>query len=206
MAALATVGPFIYIYVDRKAEERLLKEQRRYQETLKQASVGMTRIRNLRKLLDLITHIVTKTVKISYAAIYLYNKHTDEYVLQVMRDKGRVPIPKIQADNPLVSWILVKREPLVYEEVKRQMEDTNNMTYKLLEENMRLLTATVIIPSFLEDRFMGFIVLGDKMSGQIYTPEDLNVFQVLASQAALAIENAQFYEEAKEMQEQISQA
>jgi signal transduction histidine kinase len=154
----------------------------------------------------LITHIVTKTVKISYAAIYLYNKHTDEYVLQVMRDKGRVPIPKIQADNPLVSWILVKREPLVYEEVKRQMEDTNNMTYKLLEENMRLLTATVIIPSFLEDRFMGFIVLGDKMSGQIYTPEDLNVFQVLASQAALAIENAQFYEEAKEMQEQISQA
>ena len=67
---------------------------------------------------------------------------------------------------------------------------------------MRLLTASVIIPSFLEDRFIGFFVLGDKISGQIYTPEDLNVFQVLASQAALAIENAQFYEEAKEMQEQ----
>jgi len=49
-------------------------------------------------------------------------------------------------------------------------------------------------------------VLGDKVSGQIYTPEDLNVFQVLASQAALAIENAQFYEDAKEMQEQIAQA
>jgi C4-dicarboxylate-specific signal transduction histidine kinase len=53
---------------------------------------------------------------------------------------------------------------------------------------------------------MGFFVLGDKFSGQIYTSEDLNVFQVLASQAALAIENAQFYEEAKEMQEQIAQA
>jgi signal transduction histidine kinase len=48
--------------------------------------------------------------------------------------------------------------------------------------------------------------LGEKLSGQIYTPEDLNVFRVLASQAALAIENAQFYEETKEMQEQISQA
>ncbi|MCG7853071.1 MAG: ATP-binding protein, partial [Methanosarcinaceae archaeon] len=52
----------------------------------------------------------------------------------------------------------------------------------------------------------GFIVLGDKLSGQIYTPDDLSVFQVLASQAALAIENAQFYAEAKEMQAQISQA
>jgi len=206
MATLATVGPFLYIYVERKAEDRLLREQRRYQESLKQASVGMTRIRNLRKLLDLIAHIVTKTVRISYVAIYLHNEETDEYVLQVSRDKGRIPIPKITSDNPLVSWVMVKREPIIYEEIKRQMEDTNNETYRLLEENMRLLTASVVIPSFLEDRFIGFIVLGDKVSGQIYTPEDLNVFQVLASQAALAIENAQFYEEAKEMSDQIAQA
>jgi signal transduction histidine kinase len=99
-----------------------------------------------------------------------------------------------------------KRDPLVYEEVRRLMQDTEGLAYRLLEENMRRLFASVVIPSFLEDKFMGFIVLGDKLSGQIYSPEDLNVFQVLASQAALAIENAQFYEETKEMQEQISQA
>ncbi|MDD2751574.1 MAG: ATP-binding protein [Candidatus Omnitrophica bacterium] len=206
MAALATVGPFIYIYVERKAEERLLREQRRYQETLKQASVGMTRIRNLHRLLDLITHIVTKTVRISYAAIYLYDAQTDKFVLQVSRDKGRVSLPAVDSDNVLIDYVIKNREPLVFEEVKRQMEDTHNQEYSKLEEEMRQLTASVVIPSFLEDKFMGFIVLGDKISGQIYTPEDLNVFQVLASQAALAIENAQFYDEAKEMQEQIAQA
>lgn len=206
MAVLATAGPFIYIYIQRKAEERLLREQKRYQDTLKQASVGMTRIRNLRKLLDLITHIVTRTVKISYAAIYLYNQETNEYLLQVSRDKGRVSLTKLTSDNPLVAWIMVKRQPLIYEEVKRQMEDTSDATYMHLEKNMQQLNAAVVIPSFLEDKIIGLIVLGDKLSGQIYTPEDLNVFQVLASQAALAIENAQFYEETKEMQEQIAQA
>jgi signal transduction histidine kinase len=206
MAALATAGPFIYIYFERRAEKRLLKEQHRYQETLKQASVGMTRIRDLKRLLDLITHIVTRTVRISYAAIYLHNRHSDEYVLQVMRDKGRMPVPTLPPEYPLIAWITAKREPLVYEEIKRLAQDTDNPAYRHLEENMRELTASVIIPSSLEDKFIGFIVLGDKISGQIYTPEDLNVFQVLASQAALAIENAQFYDEAKEMQEQISQA
>ena len=206
MAILATAGPFIYIYVERKAEERLLREQKRYQDVLRQASLGMTRIRNLKKLLNLITHIVTKTVRISYVGIYLYNKDTDEYVLQVSRDKGRMPVPKLNFDNPLISWIAFKREPLVYEEIKRQMQDFTDPIYKHLEENMRLLTASVVLPSFLEDKFMGFIVLGDKMSGQIYTPDDLDVFEILASQAALAIENAQFYEEAKEMQGQIAQA
>jgi signal transduction histidine kinase len=206
MAVLATSGPFIYIYLERKAENRLLKEQRRYQDTLKQASVGMTRIRDLRRLLDLIAHIVTKTVRIAYAGIYLYDAETDQFLLQVSRDKGRVPIPKLTAHNPLITWINLKRESLVYEEIKRQMQDTNQEVFKLLEENMRALYASVVVPSFLEDRFMGFIVLGDKVSGKIYTREDLDVFQVLASQAALAIENAQFYDETKQMQEQVAQA
>ncbi|MFH1355221.1 MAG: ATP-binding protein, partial [Candidatus Omnitrophota bacterium] len=119
---------------------------------------------------------------------------------------GRSPIPKLSSDNTLISWITVKRDPLIYEEVKRHWQDTRDATYYHLEQNMRLLTAEVIIPSFLEDRFIGFIVLGDKISGQIYTPEDLGVFQILASQAALAIENAQFYDETKTMQDQIAQA
>jgi signal transduction histidine kinase len=124
----------------------------------------------------------------------------------VHRDKGRALLIKVNSSNPLVNWLIQKHDPLVYEEIKQQAQDSNDNVYKLLEENMRILTAAVIIPSLLEDRLVGFIVLGDKISGQIYTPEDLNVFQVLASQAALAIENAQFYEEAKQMQEQIAQA
>jgi two-component system nitrogen regulation sensor histidine kinase GlnL len=206
MLFLATLGPFIYIYLNRRAEERLLKEQKRYQETLKQASAGMTRIRNLRKLLSLIAHIVTRTVKISYIGIYLYNQEAGEYVIQVSRDKGRIPVSKLAPDNTLIKWIVLHRQPIIYEEIKRLMHDTRDPTYQLLADNMQLLTAAVIIPSFLEDRFMGFFVLGDKISGQIYTPEDLNVFQVLASQAALAIENAKFYEDAKQMQDQIAQA
>lgn len=206
MALLATAGPFIYIYIDRKAEAKLLKEQKRYQDTLKQASVGMTRVRNLRRLLDLIAHIVTKTVRISYAAIYLYDKEADEYILQVSRDKGRIALPNLTPDNTLIAWLMREREPLVYEEVRRKSEDINDTAYKQLEENMCLLYASVIIPSFLENRFIGFFVLGEKASGQIYTPEDLDVFEILASQAALAIENAQFYEETKQMQEQLAQA
>lgn len=206
MAALATTGPFIYIYLQRKAEDQLLKEQKRYQDTLKQAAIGMTRIRNLTRLLSLITHIVTKTVRISFASIYLLNKENDEYVLQVSRDKGKALLSKFSSNQPLITWIISYHQPLIYEEIKRQMQDTNVPLFKALEEDMRMLGAAVVVPSFLDQKLTGFIVLGDKLSGQIYSPDDLNVFQVLASQAALAIENAQFYEEAKEMQAQIAQA
>jgi signal transduction histidine kinase len=206
MALLATVGPFIYIYIERKAEDRLFKKQKRYQNTLKQASLGMVRIRQLKKLLNLIAHIITKTVKVSYVAIYLYDRQTDEYVLQVSRDRGRTSVSKFSPTNPLIVWLAYQHQPLIYEEIKRKAQDLKSELYQDLEANMHSLTASMIIPTFLEDRFMGFLVLGDKLSGEIYTPEDLNVFQILASQAALAIENAQFYEDTKQMQEQVAQA
>lgn len=206
MSVLATVGPFIYIYLDKRAEAALFREQRRYQDTLKQASMGMVRIRDLRRLLELIAHIVTRTVHINYISIYIHDQITDQYVLHVSRDKGRVPLATLPPDDPLIAWISLKREPLIAEEVRRQYQDTKDETYRNIEESMQKLFASVVIPSYLEDKFIGFICLGDKQSGAIYTADDLNVFQVLASQAALAIENAQFYDEAKEMQEQISQA
>ncbi|HOU37258.1 MAG TPA: ATP-binding protein, partial [Candidatus Omnitrophota bacterium] len=78
--------------------------------------------------------------------------------------------------------------------------------FKELDVEMKLLDAELIIPSFLDKKLIGFIVLGAKLSGAMYSSDDISVFQVLASQAALAIENAQFYSEAKEMQAQISQA
>mgnify|MGYP001612120193 CR=1 FL=1 len=61
---LATVGPFIFLYIQRKAEDRLLQEQRRYQTTLRRASLGMGRVKDLRRLLKLTVNIVTRTVRI----------------------------------------------------------------------------------------------------------------------------------------------
>lgn len=206
MAFFATIGPFIYIFFQKRTEARLLKEQRRYQNTLKHAAIGMTRIRNIHRLLNLIAHIVTKTVHISFASIYLIDDEENKFTLQANRHKNKQPVSEFPIDAPLIVWLNRKKRPLILDELSRSALETNDHTKQLIIKDIGQLGGTLIIPSFLEDKLLGFIVLGDKLSGQMYTQDDLNVFQVLASQAALAIENAQFYEQAKEMQAQIAQA
>ncbi len=211
MAVLATVGPFIFIYLKNKADARLLKEQRKYQETLKQAAIGMTRIRDLNKLLNLIVHILTKTVRISHSAVYLYDAKTDFFMLEAGRNlkhsKIETVITSVNKKSTLMIWIQNHPEPMIYEEARRKAESNpHNLIFNEIEEQLRSLNASILVPSFLEDRFVGFLIMGDKLSGQVYTNEDLEIFSVLASQAALAIENAQFILEAKVMQEQIAQA
>lgn len=198
MTICATVGPFIYIYLERKAEKRLLSEQRNYQETLRQAAREMARIHSLKKLLALIVHTVTKTVRISYSAIYLFNAKSGQFILEATRSLKKAQPPLINKKSPLIFWFNNHREPLVYEEINQQAQENPEPIFKELTDQMRFLNAAVIVPGFLENRLIGILILGDKRSGRIYTTEDLNTFSLLANQAALAIENALLYENIEE--------
>jgi signal transduction histidine kinase len=191
MAGLASVGPYLYNRLRYRAEEALLQEQRRYQETLRQASRGMILIKELNKLLNLIVHIITKSVRVSHAGIYLYDSDRDAYVLKSWRDKHRKQdYDVIHKDSILVEYLMRIRKSVLAEEVQSRQGIPEG-----LGNFLKQMMATLIVPAFAKDHLVGFLLLGDKLSGRVYTNDDITVFEVLTSQAALAIENALFYEE-----------
>jgi len=66
--------------------------------------------------------------------------------------------------------------------------------------------ASLLLPAFIGEELVAFLALGTKRFKEIYTPDDLNMFKILAGQSALAIENAQFYQQLKEAQATMLQA
>jgi signal transduction histidine kinase len=210
LTILATAGPFIYLYLNKKAEDRLLREQRNYQNVLRGASGGMIRIKNLKQLLNIIVHIVTKIVRIRHASIYLLNKESGKFVLQASRGTGQFLKDRhssIDSDSPLLLQLISSEKPIIVEEIAMMLRgDQNNYALARLFDQLHVLGASLIVPSFIEDRLIGILILGEKVSKKVYSEDDLAVFSVLANQAALAIENAQFYEEIKQTHEQLFQA
>jgi signal transduction histidine kinase len=65
---------------------------------------------------------------------------------------------------------------------------------------MEKMDAAVVVPSFVQDRLLGFVVLGDKKSKRLYTESDLDTLTTLANQSALAIENCIFLSEFENQQ------
>ncbi len=206
---LATLGPFIYLYIDKKAQNKLLKEQRSYQNILRNASSGMIRIKDLSRLLNVVVHVITKTVKIKHASVYLLDKETNNFLLQASRGKSGADknIDYIDTGSPLIWQLSLRKKPIVTEEevMKLRDEAQNQGVVKFVEQLLRL-NAALIVPSFVDDKLTGILILGEKASGKLYSEDDLVVFSVLANQAALAIENAQFYDEVKRTHEQLFQA
>jgi len=206
LGILATVGPFIYLYLERHAENTLLKDQHRYQEILHNLSKEMTLTRGLDKLLELVVHVLTKTIHITYAGVYLYDREKEGFLLSASRgEKVSAKAKAIDKDNPLVRCLLQTRNPLLLEEMKYSLNFANigKNEMKRAVSYMHGMNATLIIPTYVESEIFAFLVLGDKLSGRIYTEDDLNTLSVLANQTALAIENAQFLKEREALEARL---
>lgn len=194
---LATLGPLIYRYLQKKTEDLLLAQQKHYQSLLLQAASGMVTIRKLDKLSKLIVYIIKRTVKISFAAIFLYSEQERVYKLKAIRDAGRQPIDVIFAsDDPFITHIKEKQEPFLYDELSFEIKDALRLP----------LDVNLFVPSFVENNLLGFVVLGEKENHTLYSDDDMNVFRILSHQAALAIQNCLFLEEFKNAQEKIFNA
>ena len=201
LGVLATVGPFIYIYLQRKAEDQIFKEQRRYQSVLRQASTSIGRIKDLKHLLELLVHISTQAVGLKHAAVYVYNNFKDGFILGAARNHP--PMNEIiPANSAMVGYLRENKISLIYEEFKLRMGNTQGEISQMLEA----LDAALVIPNFTEDRLVGILVLGQKRSGKIFSDDDLSAFSILGNQAALAMENLNSLQEMKKAQEKLFHA
>ncbi len=201
-AVLSAIGPFIYLILQRKAEAVLLKEQKAYQQTLLQASRGMTLIKDLNRLLKLIVHILTKTIRITHARIFLWDNGAKNYVCKAVRgDHHKVGDDVMDENAALIQQLHTDKEPLMLEEIR-----SHGLVSDIVIGEMEKIDAAVVVPSFVQNRLIGFVVLGNKKSNGLYTESDLDILTTLANQAALAIENCIFLTEFEHQQAHFFQA
>jgi C4-dicarboxylate-specific signal transduction histidine kinase len=68
------------------------------------------------------------------------------------------------------------------------MVDNKNVLSEL-----EILNAEIVLPLLSKEQLYGFIILGEKRSGDLFTQEDMDLLETLSSQSALALENARSY-------------
>jgi signal transduction histidine kinase len=208
MGFLATLGPFIYFYIQKRAEDRLLKEQRSYQDALRQASGGMGKVKDLEKLLYLIVHVLTRTVRLEHTVIYIHDEIKKIYKLGAFKHRSSSIVfhSHILEKHSIIEYLNKNHVSIVMEEIKQKAQDSKDLELFNIKELMQGLGAALVVPIYIENRLIAFVGMGKKESGKSYSNDDLAVFSILSNQVSLAIENAQFYEEMKITQEQLFQA
>ncbi|MDH5662078.1 MAG: ATP-binding protein, partial [Elusimicrobiota bacterium] len=163
-----------------------------------------------KSLLVLIIRNVTREIGISHARIYLLDNKTNEYVREIRygKERRRQYGDSLYKGAPLVRLLSRRRDngPILREEIISYFETNEPENLEEIKAQLRSMGASVLLPAYIGEELVAFLALGTKRSREIYTPDDLAMFKILAGQAGLAIENAQFYQELKEAQATILQA
>ena len=99
--------------------------------------------------------------------------------------------------NSMTSYLSQHKKAIVEEELRLLARDSAHSLIReeLLEvvKDMNSLGVVVVVPLTLRGELRGFITLGEKVSHDAFTKEDIELVEGVAKQAAIAIENARLY-------------
>ncbi|OGC22994.1 hypothetical protein A2291_00900 [candidate division WOR-1 bacterium RIFOXYB2_FULL_42_35] len=170
----------IRLFVQTTSDKLILHGKYDYYKEISEASIRVGRKLSLEEILKVLYATFFDVVEIHNPRIFL-----PEFFSDPQRESRRyVPYDKkifapvltgeeIGFKDPLVGSLIEKREPIINEKSKDRQ---------------------LVVPCMLEDRLIALFVLGSKLSQDPYTDEDVQLLEVLASQAAISLDHTRSYE------------
>jgi PAS domain S-box-containing protein len=176
--------------------ERLMFSKRRgCYDTLLDLGKRMGAILDSGRLAETLVQGLVRGVPLTRCVLMTYDPATDCFVArrQETTVEPFVSVASIRGDSPVVRWLRTAQGVLVVEE----MTLNPRMAEYFSEGELKALEASLIVPLKVEDDLIGLLLLGEKLSGEIFDAPELEVLLVLANQAAIAIQNTRLYDEVR---------
>ena len=172
-----------------------------YHKTLKELSRGMAELTNLDRLTKLIARIVMKNMKLEGAMVLVFDYNNNNFrAISAQGNMKEFKDTALQRENPIVKYFdqtenIIIKDDLIHELENKKVISSYRDTIKDIARQMDKYKAILCVPSKIKDKLIGFIMLSEKKSQDMYSSEDIMLFQTLAPQAAVAIKNAMSYDE-----------
>ncbi len=192
--------------LEERIERVMFSRRRGCYETLLDLSKRMGSILDFGRLMETLVHGLVRGVPLTHCVLMIYDVQRSAFV--VYREDATVGegvgAVAIRVDSRIVQWLNRTGRVLVKEEVKLNPEIA--AYFETAEGELDAIKATLIVPLKIEGKLTGILLVGEKLSGDIFDDQELEVLAVLANQVAISLENARLYEELSESNAQLMQA
>jgi sigma-B regulation protein RsbU (phosphoserine phosphatase) len=176
---------------------RLFKSERHYVDTLETlAEIGreMSSILDLDALLTRIASLTKRLIDYRTFGILLLDEATNDLEMKLAVRYGKGAESKhVRLGEGLVGWAALHKEPVLVADVSKDPRYIN------MVDDAR---SELVIPMLIKDRCLGVFDL-ESPELDAFTKEHKELLTLLASQAAVAIDNARLYEEVRRNEERI---
>ncbi|MFC1568237.1 ATP-binding protein [Candidatus Margulisiibacteriota bacterium] len=140
--------------------------------------------------------------KLSLAAILRILYRTFYDVIEIGNPRIFLPVHFSEPERTSNRYVPYDKETLLLQKTGEHIKFDDPLVKELISSRTPIndphdAHRELIVPCLLEDRLIAIFVLGRKLSEDPYTNEDIRLLEVLASQAAMALDHTRSYEKIK---------
>lgn len=170
-----------------------------YQSTVLRASRTLSASLDLDRALGFLLSLVTETLQIEHARVLMRERAAAGFRLRASHqavaaaEANAAEAIFLDAAGALVRRLEWGGELLVREEVERWPSRENP---RAISGEMAQLDAAVAVPLLSGSVLLGVLLVGPKLSGDEFTPQDIDLLSTLGAEAGAAMTNAQLHQDA----------
>jgi phosphoserine phosphatase RsbU/P len=162
-------------------------------ETLAEIARDVTSVLDLDELFARIAQLTKQLIDYRTFGILLVNDDNQLEMMHAVQYGEKVEVPRVALGEGLVGYAALHREAVLVPDVSQDPR------YIKLVPDVR---SELAIPLLIKDRCIGVVDL-ESPELDAFSKRDVEILSMLASQAAVALENARLYEEVRATQERL---
>ncbi|MGE5532405.1 MAG: ATP-binding protein [Bacteroidota bacterium] len=199
--ALGSVAVPVHQQIRRRLEQAMPGAH--LQEAAQSASNAILRTLDGEQLPDFLCGAILGMLKATHVSVFTLDSRSRDFVIRASKSNSPSSatdgIPDVlPADSILLHMVLETHDLLDRTQIRRFQ---SLHTAKPLLTAMRHLDAEVVTPILWEDKLIGLVLIGERVAGDMYDPEELQMLRNLLPQISLAVRNAQLFDEVVRMKE-----
>ena len=151
------------------------------------------------KIYQYISDSLLAALHVKTIGVFIYNEKTKKYENRYGYGEETRYEKSFIEDRGFYTAHLKRNQVILIDEIKKEAYVRHKNTFDLLTGY----GIKLIVPLSVKDKVIGILTLGAKETGEIYNNEDIQLLEIVAAQAAIAIENALHYEEIRNFSKKL---
>ena len=199
----------VYRYILELSDRMLYGGKYNYQKTLLNMSHGITSVIKLSELIRLIVSTFLDNIKVKEMSVLLYDENRSRFKSTPcdLKTAGKYKRIEFDAAGPIAAYLSTKKDILVKDEVESEIGRHPSLSsFHSLRDELEKLGMAVWIPVISKDKLIAIICLGHKVSGDMYTDEDIGLLKILANQIAVSFDNSMMYSTISRQYDELKKA
>ena len=146
---------------------------------------------DLDKVLKSVMDVTTQAMQVEASSLVLIDEETNELLFHVTEgEKAKIiKTIRMKAGEGIVGWVIKEGKPVLVNDVSK-----DKRFYKAADKKSGFITKSILcVPMSTPDKCLGAVEVINKMNDEKFDDADRIFLDAIASQAAIAIENAKLH-------------